>query len=107
MMAIRGSTRSAPAKASYQAATHCGCWNGVDGLMSFQRATAAFQSATSSTRYPVARAIVRASSFPAWVVSTVMIAIVRLCRLGHVFGQIFGQIEKLAGLRLVEGEVDR
>ena len=28
-MAINGSTPSAPAKASYQASYHCGCWNGV------------------------------------------------------------------------------
>ena len=32
-MAIKGSMPSAVAKASYQAAYHCGCWNGVGGLM--------------------------------------------------------------------------
>ena len=58
--AISGSTPSAPAKAAYQASYHCGCWNGVDGLMSFQRATACFQSRSNSTRNPAARLVDRA-----------------------------------------------
>src|SRR3954454_11446523 len=92
-MAISGSMPSAAANASYQAAYHCGCWNGVGGLVSFQRAAAAFQSRINSTRNPDARALARASSFPTLVVS-VVIAMVRLRGLL--------QIDELAGLGGVE-----
>src|SRR5258708_22164170 len=97
--AINGSLPPAPAKAPYHAAHHCGCWNGVDGLMSFQRAAACFQSWTSSTRNLAARVFVRASSVTAWVIRTVIVWAVRLRRLR--------QVDDLAGLRGIEAEVDR
>src|SRR6266404_8189362 len=97
--AINGSTSSAPAKAPYQASHHCGCWNGVDGLMSCQRAVACFQSRTSSTRKLAARVFGRASSFTKCSASTVIVGTIRSRRLR--------QVDDLAGLGGIEAEVDR
>src|SRR5260370_28263637 len=97
--AINASTPSAPAKAPYHASHHCGCWNGVVGLMSFQRAAACSQSRTSSTRKLAARVFGRASSFTKCSASTVIVGTIRSRRLR--------QVDDHAGLGGIEAEVDR